>query len=59
MKESGAENQLAGRFVDAIIAPMEYELTKRFYGWRVNDIIKPTDNVKTSNWECWRLQEEP
>lgn len=33
-------------FVDAIIAPVEYELTKRFYGWRVNDIIKPTDNVE-------------
>lgn len=33
-------------FVEAVIAPMEYELTKRFYGWRVNDIIKPTDNVE-------------
>lgn len=34
-------------FVEGIVAPIEYELTKRFYGWRVNDIIQPTDNVES------------
>ncbi|NOY69564.1 MAG: DUF2333 family protein [Deltaproteobacteria bacterium] len=32
-------------FVDSLIAPLEYELTKRFWGWRPNDIINFTDNV--------------
>jgi hypothetical protein len=32
-------------FVDAMIAPMHYELYDRFYGWRPNDIIEWTDNV--------------
>jgi hypothetical protein len=32
-------------FVDAIIAPLDYELNDRFWGWRPNDIINFTDNV--------------
>lgn len=32
-------------FVDSLIAPLEYELTKRFWGWRPNDIVDLTDNV--------------
>jgi hypothetical protein len=32
-------------FVKATIAPLEYELNHRWYGWRPNDIIRPTDNV--------------
>jgi hypothetical protein len=32
-------------FVDAIIAPLDYELNDRFWGWRPNDIINLTDNV--------------
>ncbi|MBI5551789.1 MAG: DUF2333 family protein [Desulfobacterales bacterium] len=32
-------------FVDAVIAPLDYELNQRFYGWRPNDIINVTDNV--------------
>ncbi len=32
-------------FVEAVIAPMDYELNQRFYGWRPNDIINVTDNV--------------
>jgi hypothetical protein len=31
--------------VEAMIAPMEYELKERFYGWRPNDLIDFTDNV--------------
>jgi hypothetical protein len=33
-------------FVMATIAPLQYELEERFYGWRPNDIIRPADNVK-------------
>ena len=32
-------------FVDAVIRPLEYELTQRFYGWRPNDILNFTDNI--------------
>jgi len=32
-------------FVEAMIAPMRYELYDRWYGWRPNDIIEWTDNV--------------
>ena len=32
-------------FVEAMIAPMHYELNERFYGWRPNDIADFTDNV--------------
>lgn len=34
-------------FVEAAVAPLEYELTQRSFGWRPNDIIigKFTDNV--------------
>jgi hypothetical protein len=31
--------------VEAMIAPMEYELEERFWGWRPNDLIDFTDNV--------------
>lgn len=32
-------------FVEAVIEPMEYELSERFWGWRPNDILNFTDNV--------------
>jgi len=32
-------------FVESIIAPLNYELNERFWGWRPNDIINFTDNV--------------
>ncbi|MFC1877418.1 DUF2333 family protein [Thermodesulfobacteriota bacterium] len=32
-------------FVDAVIRPLDYELNRRFYGWRPNDILNVTDNV--------------
>lgn len=32
-------------FVEALIAPIEYELNERFWGWRPNDIIRVTDNI--------------
>jgi CBS domain-containing protein len=32
-------------FVEATIAPLDYELNKRFWGWRPNDILNFTDNV--------------
>lgn len=32
--------------IDAIIQPLDYELNKRFWGWRVNDLIRIGDNVK-------------
>ena len=32
-------------FVEATIAPLDYELNKRFWGWRSNDILDFTDNV--------------
>jgi len=32
-------------FVEATIAPLEYELNHRFYGWRPNDIFDFSDNV--------------
>ena len=39
------EGQLRGMvFLDAIIDPLQNELD-RFWGWRPNDIIQPTDNV--------------
>jgi hypothetical protein len=32
-------------FVTAAIKPLDYELNKRFWGWRPNDILNFTDNV--------------
>lgn len=32
-------------FVNATIAPLDFELSDRFWGWRPNDIINLTDNV--------------
>ena len=32
-------------FVEATIAPLDYELNERFWGWRPNDILDFTDNV--------------
>jgi hypothetical protein len=32
-------------FLTACIEPIDYELNKRWWGWRPNDIIQPTDNV--------------
>ncbi|MDJ0784413.1 MAG: DUF2333 family protein [Desulfosarcinaceae bacterium] len=31
--------------VEAVIAPIEYEIEERFWGWRPNDLINFTDNV--------------
>jgi hypothetical protein len=33
-------------FVMATMAPLRHELEERFYGWRPNDIIQPTDDVE-------------
>ena len=33
-------------FVEATISVMDYELNKRFWGWRRNDILRFTDNVE-------------
>lgn len=41
-------------FVDAMMAPMHYELNERFYGWRPNDIIEWTDNV--NNYQLGLLE---
>jgi hypothetical protein len=38
------ENPPGDAFIEALIGPIEYELT-RFWGWRPNDIIQFTDNV--------------
>jgi hypothetical protein len=32
-------------FVEAVIKPIDYELNKRFWGWRPNDILNVTDNI--------------
>jgi CBS domain-containing protein len=32
-------------FVEAAIKPLNYELNKRFWGWRPNDILNFTDNI--------------
>jgi CBS domain-containing protein len=32
-------------FVEATIAPLNYELNERFWGWRPNDILNFTDNI--------------
>jgi hypothetical protein len=32
-------------FLTAAIEPIDYELNKRWWGWRSNDLIEPTDNV--------------
>jgi hypothetical protein len=40
-----ASNIMGVAFVEAMIAPMRYELEERFFGWRPNDIIEWTDNV--------------
>jgi len=32
-------------FVEATVAPLDYELNERFWGWRSNDILDFTDNV--------------
>lgn len=32
-------------FVEATIAPLDYELNNRFWGWRSNDILNFTDNA--------------
>ncbi len=34
-------------FVEAVIAPLDYELHERFWGWRTNDIVRLTDNVNS------------
>lgn len=41
-------------FVEAMIKPLEYELNKRFWGWRPNDVINFTDN--TNNFQLGVLE---
>ena len=54
MAETGAANHAGtGKsyetpgafFVDSLIAPINYEVNERFWGWRPNDLINVTDNV--------------
>lgn len=35
------------QFVEAVRAPLAYELKQRFWGWRPNDILDFTDNVNS------------
>ncbi|RJQ70011.1 MAG: DUF2333 family protein [Desulfobacteraceae bacterium] len=32
-------------FVESVIKPIDYELNRRFWGWRPNDIVNLTDNI--------------
>lgn len=41
----GKSEPVGVAFVQAAIAPLDYELTERWWGWRPNDIIDVTDNV--------------
>ncbi len=41
-------------FVEALIQPIDYELNKRFWGWRPNDIVNFTDN--TNNFQLGVLE---
>jgi hypothetical protein len=41
-------------FVEAVIKPLNYELNKRFWGWRPNDVINFTDN--TNNYQLGVLE---
>jgi hypothetical protein len=43
--QSQEQRPLGVAFVEAVIAPLDYELNQRFYGWRPNDIVNVTDNV--------------
>jgi len=36
---------IGSAFVEATIEPLYYELNKRFWGWRPNNLLKITDNV--------------
>ncbi|NVM23365.1 MAG: DUF2333 family protein [Desulfobacterales bacterium] len=41
------ESKLKGTaFVEATISVLDYELNKRFFGWRRNDLVRFTDNVE-------------
>jgi hypothetical protein len=40
-----APKPIGVEFVEALIKPLDYELDKRFWGWRTNDLIILTDNV--------------
>ena len=45
-EETETEPKVKGvAFVEAVIAPLNYELNERFWGWRSNDILDFTDNV--------------
>ena len=37
---------LGVHFVEATISVLDYELNKRFWGWRRNDLVRITDNVE-------------
>jgi hypothetical protein len=43
--ESSHQGPTGVAFLEALIAPIDYELNKRFWGWRPNDAIKFTDNI--------------
>ncbi|MBW2605552.1 MAG: DUF2333 family protein [Deltaproteobacteria bacterium] len=41
-------------FVEATMAPLDYELNERFWGWRSNDILDFTDNI--NNFQLGALE---
>jgi hypothetical protein len=43
--ENLAPEAVGVAFVRAAIAPLDYELNERFWGWRPNDILNVTDNI--------------
>jgi hypothetical protein len=50
----GHPNVVGWTFVEAAQKPMRYELYDRFWGWRPNDLIRPTDNV--NNFQLGTLE---
>lgn len=47
-KPAHAEQPKGAAFVEAVMQPLDHELSHRFWGWRPNDIINLTDNVNNS-----------
>ncbi|MCW7754688.1 DUF2333 family protein [Desulfobotulus sp. H1] len=49
-----SQNVVGWAFVEAAMQPMHHELYERFWGWRPNDLIRPTDNV--NNFQLGTLE---